>query len=196
MRPVSRRCCSASRAARALRAAGLCPDPPGAQAQRRHAAAAVGGIRARRTGERAYRYSQFCVHYHDYRGRLAALDAPGAPRRREAVHRLQRRHRRGDRRRQRARSSPREIFVATLGASKYAYAEATWTQTLPDWIGSTYPDAWSSSGRSRVCWIPDNLKSAIKKACRYEPEATSTYAGLRAPLRRGDFTSPSLSREG
>src|SRR5690606_40485485 len=29
-----------------------------------------------------------------------------------------------------------EIFVATLGASKYAYAEATWTQTLPDWIGS------------------------------------------------------------
>ncbi len=28
------------------------------------------------------------------------------------------------------------IFVATLGASKYAYAEATWTQTLPDWIGS------------------------------------------------------------
>lgn len=24
-------------------------------------------------------------------------------------------------------------------------------------------------------WIPDKLKSAIKKACRYEPEATSTY---------------------
>ena len=30
-----------------------------------------------------------------------------------------------------------QIFVATLGASKYAYAETTWTQALPDWIGST-----------------------------------------------------------
>jgi transposase len=29
-----------------------------------------------------------------------------------------------------------EIFVAVLGASSYTYAEATWTQTLPDWIGS------------------------------------------------------------
>ncbi len=29
-----------------------------------------------------------------------------------------------------------QIFVATLGASNYTYAEATWTQSLPDWIGS------------------------------------------------------------
>jgi len=29
-----------------------------------------------------------------------------------------------------------QIFVAVLGASNYTYAEATWTQTLPDWIGS------------------------------------------------------------
>lgn len=29
-----------------------------------------------------------------------------------------------------------EIFVAVLGASSYAYAEATWSQQLPDWIGS------------------------------------------------------------
>jgi Homeodomain-like domain len=27
-----------------------------------------------------------------------------------------------------------EIFVAVLGASNYSYAEATWTQALPDWI--------------------------------------------------------------
>src|SRR5258708_32440436 len=27
-----------------------------------------------------------------------------------------------------------EIFVAVLGASNYTYAQATWTQTLPDWI--------------------------------------------------------------
>ncbi|MER8543166.1 hypothetical protein NKH17_27820 [Mesorhizobium sp. M1334] len=29
-----------------------------------------------------------------------------------------------------------EIFVAVLGASSYTFAEATWTQTLPNWIGS------------------------------------------------------------
>ena len=29
-----------------------------------------------------------------------------------------------------------EIFVAVLGASAYAYVEATWTQKLPDWIAS------------------------------------------------------------
>lgn len=67
-----------------------------------------------------------------------------------------------------------EIFVATLGASKYAYAEATWTQTLPDWIASNIR-MLEFFGAVPSLWIPDNLKSAIKKTCRYEPEATSTY---------------------
>ena len=31
---------------------------------------------------------------------------------------------------------PAQIFVAVLGASNYTYAEATLTQSLPDWIGS------------------------------------------------------------
>ena len=29
-----------------------------------------------------------------------------------------------------------QLFVAVLGASNYLFAEATWTQSLPDWIGS------------------------------------------------------------
>jgi len=29
-----------------------------------------------------------------------------------------------------------QLFVATLGASSYTFAEATWTQSLPDWIVS------------------------------------------------------------
>ncbi len=29
-----------------------------------------------------------------------------------------------------------EIFIGVLGASSYTYSEVTWTQTLPDWIGS------------------------------------------------------------
>jgi transposase len=31
---------------------------------------------------------------------------------------------------------PAQIFVAAMGASNYTYAEATLTQTLPDWIGA------------------------------------------------------------
>lgn len=31
---------------------------------------------------------------------------------------------------------PAQIFVAVLGCSDYTYAEATWTQTLPDWLGA------------------------------------------------------------
>ena len=29
-----------------------------------------------------------------------------------------------------------QVFVGVLGARSYTYAEATWSQTLPDWIGS------------------------------------------------------------
>ena len=29
-----------------------------------------------------------------------------------------------------------QIFVAVLGASNYTFAEATWTQSLPDWCAS------------------------------------------------------------
>ena len=30
-----------------------------------------------------------------------------------------------------------EVFVAVMGASDYTFAEATWSQSLPDWIGFT-----------------------------------------------------------
>lgn len=125
-------------------------------------------------GEQAYRYSQFCVHYHEYRGTLA--------RSMRQVHRAGEKvfidysgdtvpvidPRSGE-------ILTAEIFVATLGASKYTYAEATWTQTLPDWIGS-HLRMLEFFGAVPSLWVPDNLKAAIKKACRYEPEATSTYA--------------------
>ena len=31
---------------------------------------------------------------------------------------------------------PAQIFVAVMGASNFTYAEATWTQSLPDWIAA------------------------------------------------------------
>ena len=32
-----------------------------------------------------------------------------------------------------------EIFVAVLGASSFIYAEAIWSQALPDWIAVSMP---------------------------------------------------------
>jgi len=67
-----------------------------------------------------------------------------------------------------------EIFVAVLGASNYTYAEATWTQALPDWIGA-HVRALEFFGGAPEILVPDNLKSAVSKAHRYEPDLNPTY---------------------
>ncbi|HXH55327.1 MAG TPA: IS21 family transposase [Gammaproteobacteria bacterium] len=70
-----------------------------------------------------------------------------------------------------------QIFVAVLGASNYTYAEATWTQTLPDWVGS-HVRAFNYFKGVPALLIPDNLRSATTKSCRYEPEINSTYSDM------------------
>ena len=127
-------------------------------------------------GGKAYRYSQYCQHYRDWRARqrrsmrqvhLAGeklfLDyagptvpvvAPSTGEIRQA-----------------------QIFVAVLGASSYTYAEASWTQSLPDWIGS-HVRALSFFGGSSALWVPDNLRSAVSQASRYDPTPNPTYAEM------------------
>jgi transposase len=72
-----------------------------------------------------------------------------------------------------------QIFVAVLGASNYTYAEATWTQTLPDWIAA-HQRAFHFFGGVPELVVPDNLKAAVRKAHRYEPDLNVTYAELAA----------------
>lgn len=67
-----------------------------------------------------------------------------------------------------------QIFVAVLGASSYTYAEATDTQTLADWIGSQVRALEFFGGVPEII-VPDNLKSAVARACRYEPDLNPTY---------------------
>ena len=67
-----------------------------------------------------------------------------------------------------------QVFVAVLGASNYSYAEATWTQGLPDWIGS-HVRAFNYLGSLPQIVVPDNLKSGVHLAHRYEPELNRTY---------------------
>ena len=69
------------------------------------------------------------------------------------------------------------LFIAVLGASNYTYVEATWTQSLPDWIGS-HVRAFAALGGVPEIVVPDNLKAAVTRAHRYEPELNRTYADL------------------
>lgn len=70
-----------------------------------------------------------------------------------------------------------QVFVAVLGASSYTFAEATWTQGLPDWIGS-HNRAFAFFGGVPEILVPDNLKSGVNKPCRYEPDINPTYSEL------------------
>lgn len=70
-----------------------------------------------------------------------------------------------------------QVFVAVLGASNYTYAEATYTQSLPDWT-SSHVRALEFIGGVPELLIPDNLLSGITKVCRYEPGVNRTYQEL------------------
>lgn len=77
---------------------------------------------------------------------------------------------------------PVELFVMVLGASNYTYAEATLTQTLPDFIGS-HVRAFSYFERAPEVLVPDQLRSAVTIPCRYEPGINRTYAALAEHYR-------------
>ena len=70
-----------------------------------------------------------------------------------------------------------ELFVAALGASNYTFAEATLTQRGPDFIAS-HVRAFAFLGGVPAALVPDQLKSGVIFACRYEPGIQRTYEEL------------------
>jgi transposase len=70
-----------------------------------------------------------------------------------------------------------ELFVGVLGASGLIYAEATWGQDLVSWITAHIRMLDAFQGSTAV-WVPDNLKSGVTRAHRYEPEINRTYQDL------------------
>lgn len=121
-------------------------------------------------------YSAFCERYRAWRGQLDVV--------------MRQSHRAGDKLfvdyaghtvpvLNRATGEVREaqIFVAVLGASNYTYAEATSTQGLPDWIGA-HTRAFEFLGGVPNVVVPDNLKSAVTRAHRYEPDLNPTYQDM------------------
>jgi len=123
-----------------------------------------------------YQYSRFCQLYREWAGRVDLV--------------MRQDHRAGEKvyvdysgqrlpivNRLTGEIRDAEIFVGSLGASAYTYAEATWTQTLPDWLGSHVRMFEFFGGSPRVC-VGDNLKAGVTRPHRYEPEINASYQDL------------------
>jgi transposase len=133
-------------------------------------------VTERGNGARAYQYSQFCDLYASWRAKLK-------PTMRQA-------HRAGEKAFiDYSGKKPKivdpdtgevtevELFVMVLGASNYTYAEATLKQGLGDFIGSTVRGL-EYFGCAPQIFVPDQLRSAVKKPHRTHPEINRTYAEL------------------
>jgi transposase len=77
-----------------------------------------------------------------------------------------------------------QIFVAVMGASNFTYAEATWTQSLPDWIAAHTRAFAAIDGVPRLL-VPDNTKVAVIKSCLYDPQINRTYADMASHCGAG-----------
>ena len=124
-----------------------------------------------------YRYSRFCDLFRAWEGKLSVtMRQPHAGGEKMFVDYA------GDRATvviDRLTGEVREawIFVAVMGASNFTYAEATWTQGLADWIGA-HTRAFEAIGGVPRLVVPDNTKTAVIKACLYEPSVNRTYTEM------------------
>ena len=125
-----------------------------------------------------YRYTQFCEIYRQWARRL-----------RPSMRQV---HRAGEKTfidfsgkrptlvdRRTGELQPVELFVAVLGASSFTYAEATATQQLADWVDA-HLHMVEYFGGATTLWVPDQLRSAITRPCRYEPDVNRSYGDLAA----------------
>jgi transposase len=123
-----------------------------------------------------YQYSQFCNRYRRWVKKLDVV--------------LRQEHRAGEKLfidyagqtvpiidRLTGHSTEAQIFVATLGASNYTYAEAMLAQDLPSWIKAHVHAFEFLQGVPQIL-VPDNLKAGVTNPCRYEPDINPTYLDL------------------
>lgn len=123
--------------------------------------------------KRSYQYSQFCYLYQQWSKKLSLV--------------MRQEHKAGEKifvdyagttfkvlDRGTGEIHSAQVFVGVLGASSYVFAEATWTQGLPDWLASHRRMLEFFGGVSEII-IPDNLKSGITSPDRYEAKVNDSY---------------------
>jgi transposase len=69
------------------------------------------------------------------------------------------------------------LFVMVLGASNYTYAEATRDQQMAAWLGC-HTNAFAYFGGVPRLLVPDNTRTGVSRACRYDPDLNPTYQEL------------------
>jgi transposase len=70
-----------------------------------------------------------------------------------------------------------DLFVCAWGASSFTYVEATESQKTKDFTMS-HVRALKYFGVAPNAFVPDNLKSGVKKADRYDPVANPVYSKM------------------
>ena len=85
-----------------------------------------------------------------------------------------------------------QLFLAVMGASSYTYAEALPSQELTHWCAANVR-AFEFFGGVPAILVPDNLKSAVDQAHRYEPDLNRSYSDLAAHY--GSAIIPARSRK-
>ena len=127
-----------------------------------------------RTHPDGYSYTRFCFYYREWAKRLKVymrqrhiggeklfVDYSGKkPRIRDLVT---------------GQDREVELLVMAWGASQYIYAEGQDSQRLPDWIMG-HVRGYEYFGCAPHIEVDDNLKSAVSKACRYDPDVNITFA--------------------
>jgi transposase len=68
-----------------------------------------------------------------------------------------------------------KIFISVWGASNYMFAKSCLDEKLSTWIKLNI-NALEHFGCCPKAMVPDNLRSAVSKASRYEPDINPTYA--------------------
>lgn len=72
---------------------------------------------------------------------------------------------------------PASLFVSVLGFSSYTYAEAAADQQMEAWLGAHMRALEFYGGAARLV-VPDNTKTGVIKACRYDPDLNPTYQDM------------------
>src|SRR6202021_780937 len=72
-----------------------------------------------------------------------------------------------------------QIFSPVLRPSSFTFAPPGWTRALPDWIDA-HVRALEAIGGVPQLLVPDNTKTAVIKACLYDPQVNRTYAEMAA----------------